>query len=169
MGRAGGCDWSKCLYFAKVKLKIHVMQLRSILCPKICLWAASKIFGTTMVQVCQNPMAHYYSYTLGSFVLYEWESQIILKPPSLNAWKCGKFKNVIRATCGRPTLLTIAKGHRDELHMNDVMYLIYHPPSIWVEASYYMSLKLELGMVKCFFPYTHASKTKNLTAKWMLY
>jgi len=110
MGGVGRCDWSKCLYFAKAKLKIHVRQLRSIPCPKIYLWALLEIFGTTMVQMCQNPMAHYCSYTLGSSVLYEWESQIIPRPPSLNAWICGKLKTVIRATCGRPTLLTIAKG-----------------------------------------------------------
>jgi len=28
-----------------------------------------------------------------------------------------------------------------------------------------MSLKLELGMVKCFFPYTHASKTQEFNHK----
>jgi hypothetical protein len=33
-------------------------------------------------------------------------------PSFLNARECGKLKNVSRVACGRPTLLTIAKGGR---------------------------------------------------------
>jgi hypothetical protein len=57
-----------------------------------------------------NAMAHSLSSALGFSILDEWESQIIPRPPFLNAWKHGKFKNVSRVICGRPTLLTIAKG-----------------------------------------------------------
>jgi hypothetical protein len=58
----------------------------------------------------QNPKAHSLSFTLGFSILDEWESQIILEPPFLNALECGKLKNVGRADCGRPTLLTTTKG-----------------------------------------------------------
>ncbi len=110
-GGVGGCDWPKHKCFAKTKLKIHVRQLRSITCLIICLWALSKMFCTFVVPV-QNPMAHSFSFALGSSILNECESQIILRPPFLNAWKCGKVKNVGRVAHGRPTLLTIAKGGR---------------------------------------------------------
>jgi hypothetical protein len=36
---------------------------------------------------------------------------------------------------------------------------------IELEASYHMSLELELGMIKCLFPYTHASKTQEFNHK----
>jgi len=55
-------------------------------------------------------MAHSCSSTLGFYILDELKFQIILGPPSLNAQKCGKFMNVGRAGCGRPTLLTTIKG-----------------------------------------------------------
>jgi hypothetical protein len=58
----------------------------------------------------QNPMAHSLSFALGSSILDEWGSQIIPGGPFLNAWKCGKLKNVGRAIRGRPTLLTITRG-----------------------------------------------------------
>jgi hypothetical protein len=108
-GGAGECNWSKHNYSTKTKLKIHVRQLRSITCPKICLWAPSKMPCTIMVLV-RNPMVCSLSFTLGSSVIDEQESQIILGPPFLNARECEKLKNVGRATCGRPTLLTITKG-----------------------------------------------------------
>ncbi len=56
-----------------------------------------------------NPMAHSLSSTLSFSILDEWESQIILGPPFLNARKCGKLNNVGRAIIGRPTLLTTTK------------------------------------------------------------
>jgi hypothetical protein len=34
-----------------------------------------------------------------------------------------------------------------------------------IKASYCMNLKLKLGMVKCIFPYTHASKTQEFNHK----
>jgi hypothetical protein len=34
-----------------------------------------------------------------------------------------------------------------------------------LEARYHMSLDLELGMVKCFFPYTHANKAQEFNHK----
>jgi hypothetical protein len=49
--------------------------------------------------------------------------------------KVKKFKKVGRDAHGNPTLLTIAKvvGHHNKQHMmNDVLDLIYHPPSTWV-------------------------------------
>jgi hypothetical protein len=49
-----------------------------------------------------NPMAHSLSSTLDFSILDEWESQIIPRPPSLNALEHGKLYNVGRATCGRP-------------------------------------------------------------------
>jgi len=55
-------------------------------------------------------MAHSLSFVLGSSILNEWESQIIPRPPFLNAWDCGKLKNVSKVVCGRPTLLTTTKG-----------------------------------------------------------
>jgi len=66
---------------------------------------------TTMV-LMQNPMAHSFSSTLGFSILDECESQIILWPPFLNAWECGKLKNVGKVVHERPTLLTVAKGGR---------------------------------------------------------
>ncbi len=47
-------------------------------------------------------MAHSLSSTLDFSILDEWESQIIPRPPSLNALEHGKLYNVGRATCGRP-------------------------------------------------------------------
>jgi hypothetical protein len=65
----------------------------------------------TIVASMQNPMAHSLSSTLGSSILDECESQIILGPPFLNAWKCGKFKNIGRANHGRPSILnTVTSG-----------------------------------------------------------
>ncbi len=90
-------------------MKIHVRQLRSITCPKICLRAPSEMPCTIVVPM-QNPMAFSLSSTLGFSILDEWESQIILGPPFLNAWECGKFKNVGKVARGRPTLLTTTKG-----------------------------------------------------------
>jgi hypothetical protein len=58
----------------------------------------------------QNPMAYSRSPTIGSSILYELESQIILGLPPLNAWKRENFKNVNKVINGRPTLLTIVKG-----------------------------------------------------------
>jgi hypothetical protein len=110
-GGVGWCDWQKHNYFAKTKLKIHVRQLRSITCPKICLWALLEMPYTTMVPT-QNPMARSLSFTLGFSILNEWECQIIPRPPFLNARECEKLNNVERAIIGRPTLLTIAKDGR---------------------------------------------------------
>jgi hypothetical protein len=105
----GGYDWPQHNWSIKTKLKIHVKQLKSITCPKICLHVPSKMPYTVVVLV-QNPMAHSLSFALGFSILEEWESQTIHGPPFLNAWECGKFKNVGRATCGRPTLLTTTEG-----------------------------------------------------------
>jgi hypothetical protein len=58
----------------------------------------------------QNPMACSLSFTMGFSKLDQWGSQIILGPPSLNAWEHGKFNNVGRVACERPTLLTTTKG-----------------------------------------------------------
>jgi hypothetical protein len=55
-------------------------------------------------------MAHSLSSTLGSSIVDEWESQIIPRPPFLNAQKCGKLNNVGKDVHGKPTLLTTAKG-----------------------------------------------------------
>jgi hypothetical protein len=60
----------------------------------------------------QNPMARSFSFALGSSILDECEFEIIHGPPFLNAQECEKFKNVGKATHGRPTLLTITKGDR---------------------------------------------------------
>jgi hypothetical protein len=67
------------------------------------------MFYTTMV-LMQNPVACSLSSTMGFSILDEWESQIILEPPSLNAWEHGKFNNVGRVACGRSTFLTTTKG-----------------------------------------------------------
>jgi hypothetical protein len=37
---------------------------------------------------------------------------------------------------------------------------LLHEPKVWA-----LSLKLELGMIKCFFPYTYASKTQKFNHK----
>jgi hypothetical protein len=58
----------------------------------------------------RNPMVHSFSSALGFSILVECKSQIILRPPFLNAWECWKFKNVGRVVYGRPTLLTTTKG-----------------------------------------------------------
>jgi len=58
----------------------------------------------------RNLMACSLSFAMGFSILDEWESQIILGPPSLNAWEHEKLNNVGRAACGRPTLLTTTKG-----------------------------------------------------------
>ncbi len=58
----------------------------------------------------QNPMACSDSPTIGSSILYELESQIILGLSPLNAWERENFKNVNKVINERPTLLTIAKG-----------------------------------------------------------
>jgi hypothetical protein len=58
----------------------------------------------------QNPMAHSRLPTLGSSILYELESQIISRLPSLNAWKCEKFKIVNKVIHEMATLLTIVKN-----------------------------------------------------------
>jgi hypothetical protein len=83
-GGMGGCDWQKHNYFAKTKLKIHVRQLKSITCPKIYLWALLEMHYIAM-EPMQNPMARSLSFTLGSSILDEWESQIIPMPPFLIA------------------------------------------------------------------------------------
>jgi hypothetical protein len=75
-GGMGGCDWQKHNYFAKTKLKIHAKQLKCITCPKICLWALLEMPYTAMEPI-QNPMARSLSFTLGSCILDERESQII--------------------------------------------------------------------------------------------
>jgi hypothetical protein len=55
-------------------------------------------------------MAYSLSFAMGFSIFDEWESQIILGPPSLNAWEHEKLNNVGRVACGRPTLLTTTKG-----------------------------------------------------------
>ncbi len=102
--------WPKHNRPTKTKLKTHVRQLRSKTCPKIHLWAPSKMSYIVVVPMW-NSMARSLSSTLGSSILDEWESQIILGPPILKCMKmCKTLKNVGRVVHGRPTLLTITKG-----------------------------------------------------------
>jgi hypothetical protein len=49
-----------------------------------------------------NPMAHSLSSTSDSSILDEWESQIILGTPSLNAREHGKLYTIGMVACGRP-------------------------------------------------------------------
>jgi hypothetical protein len=49
-----------------------------------------------------NPMACSFSSTLGSSILNEWKSQIILGTPSLNARKHEKLYIVGMVACQRP-------------------------------------------------------------------
>jgi hypothetical protein len=58
----------------------------------------------------QNLMAHSCLPTLSFSILYELESQIISRLPSLNAWKREKIKIVNKVIHERPTLLTIVKS-----------------------------------------------------------
>ncbi len=85
---------------------------------------------------------------LGSSNCEEWEFQIILGPPSWKAWKCGKLKKVGRVVHGSPTLFNIAKvvDHHDEQHMNDVLNLIYDPPSKWVTLEW-IDMHIEVPLV----------------------
>ncbi len=55
-------------------------------------------------------MACSFSFALGSSILNECKFKIILGPPFPNSREFGKFNNVGKVVCGRPTLLTIAKG-----------------------------------------------------------
>ncbi len=85
----GGCVWSKSLWFAKVKLNIHVRLFISITYPKICLQIPSRIPCTNVVQMW-SPMARSFSYALDSFIWDEWESQIIPRfpiPKGMRTWK----------------------------------------------------------------------------------
>ncbi len=56
----------------------------------------------------QNPMASSF-WSIVGFVKLD-EFQIIVGPPSLNAWKCGKFNNVGRVAHEKPILFTTTKG-----------------------------------------------------------
>ncbi len=58
----------------------------------------------------QNPIVYYHSSALGSSILDELVSQIMLGPPSQNAWKRGELKKKGKTIQGRPTLLIITKG-----------------------------------------------------------
>jgi hypothetical protein len=108
-GGMGGCDWLKHNYSTKTKLKIHVKQLRSITCPKIHLQAYLEMPYKAMVLVW-NPIVRSFSFASVSSILDECKSQIIPRPPFLNAWECGKLKIVGRTIHGKPTLLTTTKG-----------------------------------------------------------
>jgi hypothetical protein len=80
----GKFDWPKHNCFAKIKLKIHVKQLKSITFSKIHLWALLEMPCIAMVPMW-SPMVHSLSFALGFYILDEWESQIIPRLPFLNA------------------------------------------------------------------------------------